>query len=390
MASALRSRTPGRDAGAAAPLSVLEQEVAYLQGVQEACGEGCTARHAGPCLVCGEDYNNHRKHECPDGGRGRWAAAAAASPRPPAPRPKHQPRFEKKPLGQKYACCGGACLPSPDSTTFLCILLVVAVPVGFFVSFEPALWVRTAALLLMFAQLLSGACAVLLDPGVVLPEYKPQPPKGDALVPQFADGYTLNPGDEVVEVDGVRMVRRWCTTCGMLRPLRAAHCTECNVCVDEFDHHCPVIGSCVGRRTFRFFAMFLWFTAVLSWWVAVFTIRHLSGSWPAPGQREPSGRRRRGGVALQTYQMFQIMLVVFVIFIGICVGLFGCFYCSLALSNQTERENFKNMPGAKNPFDKGACVNFRDRICSRLPPSRASPEAVARCGRCLAESDSLV
>ena len=31
-----------------------------------------------------------------------------------------------------------------------------------------------------------------------------------------------------------------CGQCSIDRPVTAAHCYECGVCVDELDHHCPV------------------------------------------------------------------------------------------------------------------------------------------------------
>ena len=42
---------------------------------------------------------------------------------------------------------------------------------------------------------------------------------------------------------------RYCRTCRVWRPPRAAHCRECGWCVDRFDHHCGALGNCVGRGT---------------------------------------------------------------------------------------------------------------------------------------------
>ena len=56
----------------------------------------------------------------------------------------------------------------------------------------------------------------------------------------------------------------YCGTCEHLRPPRAFHCSECDVCVEVHDHHCPWIGSCVGYRNSRFFDLFLFWTATHS------------------------------------------------------------------------------------------------------------------------------
>ena len=60
----------------------------------------------------------------------------------------------------------------------------------------------------------------------------------------------------------IRPYRKSCHTCGILRPFRCAHCRHCNVCVDQFDHHCFITGACVGRRNARLFVTFLSLTAL--------------------------------------------------------------------------------------------------------------------------------
>ena len=45
--------------------------------------------------------------------------------------------------------------------------------------------------------------------------------------------------------------RMECGQCHVSRPVTAAHCYECGVCVDELDHHCPV-------RSDRILKFILW------------------------------------------------------------------------------------------------------------------------------------
>ena len=37
------------------------------------------------------------------------------------------------------------------------------------------------------------------------------------------------------------------------------HCMDCRVCIEEYDHHCPWTGKCVGKRNVRYFYAWLFF-----------------------------------------------------------------------------------------------------------------------------------
>lgn len=43
-------------------------------------------------------------------------------------------------------------------------------------------------------------------------------------------------------------VRLLCHKCKCIRTSRSRHCNYCNHCIQEFDHHCIYIGSCIGRN----------------------------------------------------------------------------------------------------------------------------------------------
>lgn len=49
----------------------------------------------------------------------------------------------------------------------------------------------------------------------------------------------------------------FCRFCHLHRPPLTSHCHTCNVCVLEHDHHCSILGGCVGKRNLRYFVMYL-------------------------------------------------------------------------------------------------------------------------------------
>ena len=69
----------------------------------------------------------------------------------------------------------------------------------------------------------------------------------------------LNPG--VIYSDGKNNNEEkiYCSECKFLYPSnnkKMEHCYECGVCVTKLDHHCDVIGKCVGKYNTCLFILF--------------------------------------------------------------------------------------------------------------------------------------
>ncbi|OMJ88832.1 hypothetical protein SteCoe_9131 [Stentor coeruleus] len=81
------------------------------------------------------------------------------------------------------------------------------------------------------------------------------------LLINFLMAALINPGiemrtvrDEDLEPDEPD---NFCSICEVYKSNMTEHCDDCGVCVQEYDHHCPWTGKCIGRGNINFFYSFL-------------------------------------------------------------------------------------------------------------------------------------
>ncbi|EPY30847.1 hypothetical protein STCU_03856 [Strigomonas culicis] len=167
-------------------------------------------------------------------------------------------------------------------------------------------------------------------------------------------------------VNGVPMERKWCATCEMHRPVRAAHCYLCGLCCYDHDHHCSVIGTCVGRRKLELFALFVTVAAV----GCVVPTLTMLGCW-VYHRDKPS----------QLQYVAIVVLFLSFLFFALFLSPMAVSMCIANITETTTRERLQRVYVSKrNPFAKTYLQNIAYHLCRRrVPPSLFTEEFVKEC-----------
>jgi hypothetical protein len=53
------------------------------------------------------------------------------------------------------------------------------------------------------------------------------------------------------------MSSRYCRKCKLQMVKNMHHCHSCDVCVRDYDHHCPWVSKCIGGSNLKHFYFFV-------------------------------------------------------------------------------------------------------------------------------------
>jgi len=202
-------------------------------------------------------------------------------------------------------------------------------------------------------------CTAFSDPGI-MPRLKDKDALGREKFP---------PRHHDLVLRGHNFKIKYCMTCSIYRPPRCTHCAVCDNCIERFDHHCPWIGNCIGKRNYWLFFTFVTTTATLNVAVLATAVGHLviltedfkdlmdKGGGDAFVE---SMKEEPVSVALALYTTAIVWFTV-----GLCM-----YHIYLICTNQTTYEQIKGTysSSATNPFTRGILGNCQDILCSRIRP----------------------
>jgi palmitoyltransferase ZDHHC9/14/18 len=271
--------------------------------------------------------------------------------------------------------CDGRCLSGPDRKAFVGTILFFIIPkpvvlgviIPSLMTLLPYAWILYIFDSLIWIQVLVFLfVAGCMDPGII--PRRPDPVSSPEDNP-FAFEDKRPPPFKTVTVNTVKMQMKYCDTCHIYRPPRTVHCGICNNCVDRFDHHCPWIGNCVGKRNYRYFLWFVTMALVNILWVMALAATDLGLRLIASGL---SGLDAFVTVVLSNPA--DILVILYTLVAGGFVAVLFFFHLHLVTNGITTNEQIKKMyKGKKNPHTHGCCRNWAQLFCAPAYPSAIAP-----------------
>ncbi|KAI5583575.1 hypothetical protein BDE02_06G023900 [Populus trichocarpa] len=277
--------------------------------------------------------------------------------------------------GNNKFLCGGRAVFGPDAGSLFLTTFLIGGPATAFCIKMLLLLVRKDDPCYDIPVLVGGLVLAIMDfvflfmtsgrdPGII--PRNCQPPESDESVgiPSQSMEWVNNkitdvklPRTKDLIVNGHSIKVKFCDTCLLYRPPRASHCSICNNCIQKFDHHCPWVGQCIGRRNYPYFIGFITSSTTLCIYVFAFSwfnvLRQHGTLWSA-----------------MSNDVLSVVLIAYCFIAFWFVGGLTLFHVYLISTNQTTYENFRYRYDKKeNPFNRGIIKNFKQVFFSKIPVS---------------------
>ncbi|KAI9102014.1 DHHC palmitoyltransferase-domain-containing protein [Phlyctochytrium arcticum] len=192
----------------------------------------------------------------------------------------------------------------------------------------------------------------------------PTQTSSDNSTHRLPPGYPFDPSagpptnfTKLTTVGDSSLVQKYCITCNIWRPLRASHCSTCDRCVANHDHHCPWVANCVGKRNYSVFYMFISSCSALAMYLFIFSLLGLINS----AKRDDLG----AGEVIRQHPV-NLVILLYCFFIGWSVVGMACYHSWISFNAMTTHEQLKqgvqadarrsSGPLLSHPFSRGSSL----------------------------------
>jgi hypothetical protein len=193
---------------------------------------------------------------------------------------------------------------------------------------------------------------VFTDPGIV-PKHVFYKDQYDPIKKRYREKAPAMAVESGIRTFPVRS--KFCEACNDYRAPRVTHCSSCDTCMERFDHHCPWLGTCVAKRNYSTFLIFMFSLSIVTLGTLGVSMAHLAlYTLDVYNSDSDSGLGRAIRIGLADNIPVAIVCGFCVVFMWFIVGLTG-YHCYLSFHAMTTYEHIRGaFESLGNPFDRGA------------------------------------
>lgn len=274
--------------------------------------------------------------------------------------------------GYNQVYCKGRFISGPDARSSILSVFMIFVPsllwqifVGSFFAAKYSVLIPILGFMLQVSSLYLLLATALSDPGI-MPRQKDFTEHYDERSKVWRTREPQRFYDVLLRGHPLKL--KYCKTCNIYRPPRCTHCSVCENCVERFDHHCPWLGNCIGKRNYPLFYGFVSTTGALNILVLATAVAQLAIRASEIAEELQVGAGDAFGQALLREAMAAVLSIYALGIVWFTFGL--CAYHNwLVCTNQTTYEQIKGaFSGAVNPFHRGILGNYWDILCTPVRP----------------------
>ena len=261
-------------------------------------------------------------------------------------------------VGDAKILCAKSLYAGPEYWAGLGTLFMVVVVSALFNVFTAPYFVNDGVLgalvciwILTVVCIVSNCILIFSDPGIV-PRAKPYRQQYDSLRRMYRERPPPSMTENSIRTFPVRS--KYCEACGFYRAPRVTHCSSCDTCMEKFDHHCPWLGTCVARRNYGIFLVFMMSLSLVTLGTIGVSIAHLAlytlneyNSGAATSMNQAIRQSLAGNIPVA------IVCGICVVFMWFIIGLTG-YHSFLVFNGMTTYEHIRGaFESLGNPFDRG-------------------------------------